>query len=179
MRMVFNFKMSLEDYHQMMVSRTFGNSWIRRIILLVVWLVFTGLIVLDLTGVIELTRIVHVCALLVAVSFPAAVITMEINVSKYKDAYLSGFKAERQIVADEEGLTFCNRSTGESGSNTWGEVTKLEELKDVFVIQLNRREAVILPKRGMGNTKMVDEFREMVKEKIPERFYPLKRSVFR
>lgn len=99
MRMVFNFKMSLEDYHQMMVSRTFGNSWIRRIILLVVWLVFTGLIVLDLTGVIELTRIVHVCALLVAVSFPAAVITMEINVSKYKDAYLSGFKAERQIVA--------------------------------------------------------------------------------
>ena len=37
MRMVFNFKMSLEDYHQMMVSRTFGNSWIRRIILLVVW----------------------------------------------------------------------------------------------------------------------------------------------
>ena len=149
MRMVFNFKMSLEDYHQMMVSRTFGNSWIRRIILLV------------------------------AVSFPAAVITMEINVSKYKDAYLSGFKAERQIVADEEGLTFCNRSTGESGSNPWGEVTKLEELKDVFVIQLNRREAVILPKRGMGNTKKVDQFREMVKEKIPERFYPLKRSVFR
>ena len=179
MRMVFNFKMSLEDYHQMMVSRTFGNSWIRRIILLVVWLVFTGLVVLDLTGVIELTRIVHVCALLVAVSFPAAVITMEINVSKYKDAYLSGFKAERQIVADEEGLTFCNRSTGESGSNPWGEVTKLEELKDVFVIQLNRREAVILPKRGMGNTKKVDQFREMVKEKIPERFYPLKRSVFR
>ena len=179
MRMVFNFKMSLEDYHQMMVSRTFGNSWIRRIILLVVWLVFTGLIVLDLTGVIELTRIVHVCALLVAVSFPAAVITMEINVSKYKDAYLSGFKAERQIVADEEGLTFCNRATGESGSNRWGEVTKLEELKDVFVIQLNRREAVILPKRGMGNTKKVDQFREIVKEKIPERFYPLKRSVFR
>ncbi|MBS6953886.1 MAG: YcxB family protein [Enterocloster asparagiformis] len=179
MRMVFNFKMSLEDYHQMMVSRTFGNSWTRRIILLVVWLVFTGLIILDLTGVVQLTRVVHVCALLVAVSFPAAVITMEINVSKYKDAYLSGFKAERQIVADDEGLTFCNRSTGESGSNTWAEVTKLEELKNVFVIQLNRREAVILPKRGMGNTKKVDQFREMVKEKLPERFYPLKRSVFR
>lgn len=179
MRMVFNFKMSLDDYHQMMVSRTFGNSWTRRIFLLSVWLVFTGLIVLDLTGVIELSRVVHVCALLVAVSFPAAVITMEINVSKYKDAYLSGFKAERQIVADDEGLTFCNRSTGESGSNTWDEVTKLEEMKDVFVIQLNRREAVILPKRGMGNTKKVDQFREMVKDKIPERFYPLKHSVFR
>lgn len=49
----------------------------------------------------------------------------------------------------------------------------------MFVIQLNRREAVILPKRGMGNTKKVDQFREMVKEKIPERFYPLKRFVFR
>lgn len=174
MRMVFNFKMSMDDYHKMMVCRTFGNSWLRRLVLFGTWTVFTILLVCDLTNVLRLSRVVHVCALLVAVSLPAAVITMEINVSKYKEAYLSGFQAERQIVADDEGLTFRNKSTDESGKNAWSEVSKLEELKDSFIIQLNRREAVILPKRGMGDHKKVEQFRELVNEKIPERFYPIK-----
>ncbi len=175
MRMVFNFKMSLEDCHHMMVCRTFGNSVARRVLLVASWAVFTVLIVCDFAGVIRLSRVVHVCALMVAVALPAAVLTMEINVSKYKETYRFGFKAQRQIVADEEGLTFCNKSTDESGSNPWSDVTRLEEMKHVFVIQLNRREAVILPKRGMGNEKRVEQFRDMVNQKIPNRFYPLKK----
>lgn len=177
MRMVFNFKMSLEDYHHMMMCRTFGNSLVRRAVLLGSWAVFTILIVGDFAGVIRLSRVVHVCALMVAVALPAAVLTMEINVSKYKDAYMSGFKAQRQVIADEEGFTFCNKSTDELGTNPWTDVTKLEELKNVFVIQLNRHEAVILPKRGMGNGKKVEQFKELVSQKIPNRFYPLKKSV--
>jgi hypothetical protein len=175
--MVFNFKMSVRDYRQMMVSRTFGNSRLQRALLAAVWLLFTVLLVLDVTNRIELTRVIHVCSLLVAVALPAAVITMEVNVSKYKDAYMGGFKAERQIVADDEGLTFRNSSTDEHGSNPWSEVTKLEELRDVFVIQLNKREAVILPKRGMGNQKKIDQFKELVQGKISDRFYPMKKSV--
>lgn len=177
MRMVFNFKMSLEDYHHMMMCRTFGNSLARRAVLFGSWAVFTVLIVCDFAGVIQLSRVVHVCALMVAVALPAAVLTMEINVSKYKDAYMTGFKAQRQIVADEEGITFCNKSTDESGTNPWTDVTRLEEMKNVFVIQLNRREAVILPKRGMGDGRKVEQFKELVKQKIPNRFYPLKKSV--
>jgi hypothetical protein len=177
--MVFKFKMSIDDYHHMLMCRTFGNSRIRRGLLFISWVVFTVLIICDLTHVLTLSRVVHVCALMVAVAVPAAFVTMEVNVSKYKDAYKEGFKAERQIIADEEGLTFCNRSTDESGSNPWTDVTRLEEMKNVFVIQLNRREAVILPKRGMGNDKKIEMFRDLAKQKIPNRFYPLKERVFR
>lgn len=178
MRMVFNFKMSVDDYRKMLMSKTFGNSLVKRIFLILTWVIFTILLVGDITKVIQITRVVHVCALLVAVSLPAAIITVEINVIKYKDAYMSGFKADRQIIADDEGLTFLNKITKESGTNSWSDVSKLEELKSVFVIQLNRTEAVILPKRSMGNEKKVEKFKELVSEKMPKNFYPLKKSIF-
>ena len=151
MKMVFNFKMSVDDYRKMLFCRTFGNSWLRRGVLFSTWAVFT---------------------------LPSAIITMEINVIKYKEAYLAGFSAERQIIADDGGLTFWNKTTNETGKNTWKEVTRLEELKNVFVIQLNRREAVILPKRGMGTQKRVEQFRELANQQIPDQFYALKRSRF-
>lgn len=178
MRMVFNFKMSVEDYRKMMMCRTFGNSWVKRIFLIGTWVVFTFLLIGDITNVFQISRVVHVCALLVAVSLPAAILTVEVNVIKYKDAYRPGFKADRQIIADDEGLTFLNKITKESGSNSWADVTKLEELKSVFVIQLNRTEAVILPKRSMGNEKKVEQFKDLVSQKMPKYFYPLKKSIF-
>ena len=174
--MVFRFKMSLDDYHKMMLSRTFGNSFVKRIFIFITWIVFLVLLICDLTNVIELTRVVHLCSLLVSVAIPAAFLTMEINVAKYRKAYIEGFSAERQIIADDEGLTFINKTTEQSGKNAWDEVTKLEELKDSFIIQLNRKEAIILPKRGMGNPKKIEQFRELANEKISNRFYPLKKQ---
>lgn len=179
MRLSFRFKMSVSDYRKMMISRTFGDSVLRRVFLVGLWIFFTALFVAERLGAFELSRVVHVCALLVMVALPAAAITMEINIAKYKEAYLAGFKAERQIIADEKGLTFRNCNTNESGENSWAEVTKVEELKDVFMIQLNRREEVILPKRGMGDNRKINEFRELVKKKIAARFYPLRNSFFR
>jgi hypothetical protein len=178
MRMVFNFKMSVDDYRKMMICRTFGSSWVKRIVLFVTWVIFAILLAAELTHKIQLSRVVHVCALLVAVSLPAAVITLEVNVIKYKNAYMSGFKAERQIIADDEGLTFINKMTKESGSNSWADVTKLEELKNVFVIQLNRKDAVILPKWSLGNQEKMEQFKALVNQKIPQCFYPLKNSIF-
>lgn len=179
MRMVFNFRMSIEDYHHMMLCRTFGSSWLRRLLMLGSWVVFAGLLIGEVTHVIELGRVVHICALMVTVALPAAFFTMEIDVSKYRDAYKAGFKAERQIVADHDGLTFCNKTTSESGRNSWSDVTRLEEFKHIFVIHINRHEAVILPKRGMGNGKKVEQFKELVIQMIPERFIPLGKSLFR
>jgi hypothetical protein len=176
MRMMFSFKMSVDDYRKMMISKTYGNSWTRRIILFSTWVLFAILLALDLANKIELSRVVHVCALLVSVSFPAAAITLQINVINYKNAYMNGFKAERAIIVDDEGLTFVNKMSKESRNNAWTDVTRLDELKDVFVIQLNRRDSVILPKRSMENQKM-EEFKKLVNQKIPKYFYPLKNSI--
>ncbi|MDV4149945.1 YcxB family protein [Clostridium sp. AL.422] len=178
MRLKFDFKMSVSDYRKMMISQTYGNSWIRRVILFGTWAVFSTLLLLELINIIQLSRVVHLCALLVFVSIPSAAITLEINIIKYKNAYKNGFGAERTIIADEEGFIFVNKSSKESRKNPWTDVSKLEEHKSVFVIQLNHKDAVILPKRSMQNNKQIEEFKGLVNQKIPKYFYPLKNSIF-
>ncbi|MDD2971600.1 MAG: YcxB family protein [Lachnospiraceae bacterium] len=173
-RLVFKFKMSVQHYRKMMESKTFGNFVPLRILLVLAWILFTVLFVLDVSGRIELTQVVHVCALLVMVAIPAAWLTMEINIFKYSNAYREGFMAERQIAVDKEGFTFTNVTDHMSGNNSWDEISKIEELKDVFLIQINKKEQVILPKKSMGDNRKIGIFKEMVNENIPTHFYPMK-----
>lgn len=176
MNMVFNFKMSVDDYRKMMFYKTFGISVYRRIFIFLVWIIFSILLLCDIAHIFTLTRVVHVCSLLIAVAVPAAFLTTEINIWQYKDAYLAGMKAERQIVINEEGLTFRNKSTDESGFNSWSDVTKMEEMKHMFLIQLGRKEAVILPKRSMGGKMKVQNFIDLVNRNIPDDFYPMDKA---
>ena len=176
MKHVYNFKMTVADYRDMAVCRTFGTAPWRRYFMGAAWAIFAILLVLHFTHIITLSSTVYVCALLVTVIVAAAVITMEINIHKYKEAYKNGFNAERQIVVTEEGFTFRNRGTDEAGSNPWSEISRLEEMPKIFVIQLGAREAVILPKRAMGTQAKVDEFISVVNQYIPDRFHPLKKK---
>ena len=176
MKHVYNFKMTVADYRDMITCKTFGVQPWKRIFMAIVWCVSAIAVLLNFTKVLQLSATVYVCVLLVTVIVAAAVITMEVNIHKYKEAYKNGFNAERQIVMDEEGFTFRNKASDESGFNPWSDVTRLDEMKMVFVIQLNAREAVILPKRAMGTQIKVDEFMAFVNEHIPDRFHPIKKQ---
>lgn len=176
-RLIFKFKMTVWHYRKMMESKTFGNSILLRLLLVLVWVLFTILFILDVTNKIELSQVVHVCALLVMVAVPSAWLTMEINILKYSNAYRDGFQDERKIEVDKNGFTFTNVTSGVSGKNTWDEITKIEELKDVFLIQINKKEQVILPKKSMGDTRKIGIFKNMVNEHIPNRFYSMKKML--
>ena len=165
--------MTVADYRDMMVCKTFGVQAWRRAFMLIVWVASAVALLLDYANILQLNTTMHVCVLTVTVAIVAAVITMEVNIHKYKDAYQNGFNAERQIVMSDEGFTFRNRASEESGFNPWSDVTSLDEMKMVFVIQLNAREAVILPKRAMGTQAKVDEFISVVNAHIPDKFHPV------
>lgn len=175
-RLVFKFDMRVGDYRRMMVAKTFGNSRLGRILLLLVWLFFAALFMAHrVLKVIELSQVIYVCALLVFVAVPAAWLTMEINISKFSEAYAGGMKEKREIIVDSQGLLFQKPETKENEFFKWEDVTRLEELSDLYVIQLHRSRAVILPKRGMGDHKKIEKFIGLAEEKIPNRFYPLKK----
>lgn len=176
-RFVYKFKMTVWHYRKMMESKTFGNSIFLRILLALVWALFTILFVLDVMGRTELSQVVHVCALLVMVAVPSAWLTMEINIYKYSQAYSAGLQAERKIEVDKVGFTFTNVTSGISGQNSWDEIEKIEELKDVFLIQINKKEQVILPKQSMGDNRKIGLFKDLVNENIPDRFHSMKRML--
>ena len=176
MKHVYNFKMTVADYRDMITCKTFGTQTWKRVFLATCWVIFGMILLLDYTNVIQISTTIHVCALLVTVALPATLITMEVNIHKYKEAYQNGFKAERQITVTDEGMIFKNRASDESGFNPWSDISRLDEMKKVFVIQLEAREAVILPKRAMGTQAKVDEFIAVVKEHIPDKFHPMRKE---
>lgn len=173
MKYVYNFKMKGSDYRDYIYCRTFGAQAWRRYFILITWIVSAIALFLDYANVITLNQTVHMCVLMVAVIVAMAAITAEINIYKYNDAYKNGFKADRQIIASEEGFIFRNRASDASGTNSWEDISRIDEMKMVFVIQLEAREAVILPKRAMGTQSKVEEFIALVNQHIPERFYPV------
>ena len=170
---ILDFKIDQDDYRNTMICMTFGIQKWKRVAILVTWCVFAALLVLNITKIIHLSNVVYTCSLLVTVIIAAAFITMEINIYKYKKIYKSGKNIRREIVVEDKGCTFKNRSTEESGFNPWNEISRIQELEKYFVIGVNKNDAIILPKRAFKNDNEIDGFRELVYEKIEGRFMPL------
>ncbi len=172
MKHVYNFKMSVSDYRDVMISKTFGAQTWKRVGMAVIWVIAAAALVLHFTKVLPITSsTIYVCALLVTVILAAAALTMEVNIYRYREAYKNGFNADRQIKVDDTGFTFTNRASGESGHNGWEEISRIDETKEVFVIGLGAREAVILPKRAMGTQANIAQFCKEMEEKIGNRFH--------
>ena len=169
---VLDFKIDEDDYRNTITCMTFGIQKWKRVGILIVWCVFTILLILNIAKVIQLDKIIYTCSLLVTVIIGAAFITMQINIFKYKKTYKSGKNIRRQITADDKGCTFKNRSTEESGFNPWGEISRVQELEKYFIIGVNASDAIILPKRAFKNENEIDGFKDLVSDKINGRFMP-------
>lgn len=172
-KMVFNFKIDEKDYQKSLICMTFGIQKWKRTAILIVWIAAAIAFILNLLKVIHLSSVVYTCALLVFVIVGTAFITTLINIYKYKKTYKKGKNIRRQIVTDDKGITFKNSSTEESGFNEWSEINRIQELEDAFIIGVNARDAIILPKRAMENEDNIEEFIDLVTSKINGRFMGL------
>lgn len=172
-KMVFNFKIEQSDYQKSLICLTFGIQKWKRWTILIVWIFAAMLLLLNVLGMVHLSNVMYTCILLVLVIVGSAFITTCINIYKYKRRYQKGKNISRQIAADEKGLTFKNRSTEESGFHDWTQIQRIQELEDVFIIGVNARDAIILPKRAMKNEKEIERFITLAADKINGRFMGL------
>ena len=169
-RLVFNFKIEQSDYAKSMMCMTFGIQKWKRTIVLAVWIFSLILLLLSLTGVAHLSSTVYACVLLVVVIVGTAYISVMVSIAKYKKVYLKGRNIKRQIVVDDKGITFKNRSTEESGFNSWAEISRIQETDEQFVIGVNARDAVMLPKRAFLTEQDMEDFRSLGREHLRGRF---------
>ena len=169
-RLVFDFKLEPKDFTESIVDVTFGIHRWKRYVIAVVWVIFATLLVLHLTHVITLTNVMYSCALLVTVVVGAAFITMIIGIIQYRGKYKKGINLKRRIIVDDEGFTFKNQSTEVSGSNPWADVMQIRELNDFYIIGVNQRDTVILPKRAILTAKDKERFDALCEEKLRNRF---------
>lgn len=169
-RLVFNFKIEQSDYSDSVMCMTFGIQKWKRYLILFTWIICLSLFVLSMAKVITISPTVYACALLVVVIVGTAFLSVQINIFKYRKVYQKGRNIKRQIVVDDKGITFKNRSTEESGFNSWEEISRIQETEDQFIIGVNARDAVMLPKRAFLIEKDLDDFREIASAHIRARF---------
>lgn len=169
-QLVFDFKLEPKDYTESIIDVTFGVQRWKRYVIGIAWVFFTILFILHKFKVITLTNIMYSCSLLVMVIVGAAFATMVIGIFQYRRKYKTGLNLKRRIVVDNEGFTFKNRSTEESGFNPWSDVVQIRELNDFYIIGINQRDTVILPKRAILTAKDKERFDTLCEEKLKHRF---------
>ena len=172
-RFVFDFDLEPADYRETITAISFGIQRWKRIAIFSVWLLMTTLFVLNYFRVIRISQVVYTCSLMVMVIVAGAFLTMQIGILKYKKEFKNGKNIKRRIIVDDTGFTFKNRSSEKSGSNPWEDITQVKELEHHYMIGVNQRDAVILPKRAILTEKERDEFEDLVREKIGNRFFEL------
>lgn len=169
-RLVFNFKIEQSDYSDSVMCMTFGIQKWKRILIMCTWVICLAVFMLSMAKVITISATVYACCLLVVVIVGTAFLSVQINIFKYRKIYQKGRNIKRQIVVDDKGITFKNKSTEESGFNSWEEINRIQETEDQFIIGVNARDAVMLPKRAFLIEKDMDDFREMSRKHILGRF---------
>ena len=98
---------------------------------------------------------------------------MQIAIYNYKGKYKTGINLKRQITVDHTDLTFKNRSTEESGPNGWDDVARVKELENYFLIGVNARDAIIIPKRSILTSRDYNALVDLFEKNLGNRFYKL------
>ena len=115
----------------------------------------------------------YTCFSLVTVIVGAAWISMQIAIYNYKGKYKTGINLKRQITVDHTDLTFKNRSTEESVHNGWDDVARVKELENYFLIGVNARDAIIIPKRSILTNRDYNTLVDLFEKNLGNRFYKL------
>lgn len=172
-RLVFDFNLEPADYRETITAITFGIQRWKRIAIFSTWLVLTTLFVLNYFKVIRLSTVMYTCCLMVMVIVAAAFVSMQIGIQKYRKEFKKGKNLKRRVIVDDTGFIFKNRSSEATGTNPWEDITQIKELENHYMIGVNQRDAVILPKRAVLTEKQGEEFEDLVREKIGNRFFEI------
>ena len=98
---------------------------------------------------------------------------MQIAIHDYKNKYKAENNFKRQISIDENGFTFKNSSTKESGHNGWDDIARVKELEDYFLVGVNARDAVVIPKRAIRTEREYGILIDLLEGNLNGRFYKL------
>ena len=86
-KMVFDFKIDLDDYRESVMCVTFGAQRWKRIALTVTWVVATITFILAALKVIIISAPIYTCCLMVMVAVGGVWVSAMISIFRYKDVY--------------------------------------------------------------------------------------------
>lgn len=150
----FEYKLTPADYRQMTYFNSFKLKRFQGVAVCTIWCACIVLLLLDLFNVLELTRITHICCLVVSVCVPVLVASLEISINRFK-TYSCGKDAPlRKMILSDEGVRYAGGGEQESHLDRWQELLRVFELKDIFVFYKDARHTTILPKSAIDEAAL-------------------------
>lgn len=127
-----------------MYFNTFSRHPKQPIIVGVVWVVSLIALGLERFQVIELTRMIMFCALMVSLAIPALVISIEISVHLYANRV--GHNAYRTMIVTDSGLRYLDRNGNLVGVDDWKKIDHVYLVHGMILIyrDLARMSAIAL-----------------------------------
>ncbi len=166
---VFQFKIKAEDYRKMSYFNTFSQKKLQSILVVFFWIAAVSLLLLDILSIIRSTDIMHLCFIIVTVSVPLLVVSVEMNVNRFKKNEADVADITRTITFEDRGIRFCSESCTKTGFESWDAFRVVYETKSLFLLYKDARSAVLIPKEGEEKTKL-EETRQCLYEKLGKRF---------
>lgn len=142
---VINYTLTLQEYRKMLYFNTFSIRRMQSLIVAVVWLAGATLLALDLFKVIEPTRIMHLCFLMVTVALPMIVVSLEIRIFRSRGA--DTLNKKRVMILNEKGISYRSEGKHETGLDTWDDLLAVYETRSLFLIYKDANNTVPVPKK--------------------------------
>jgi hypothetical protein len=166
---VYEYKLTTDDYRKMSFSSTFSHRRSQNIILFLVWGVSFTALMLELAKVIKMSQPVHICSLMVTVTVPMLLFSVLNNVHKFKVSGRDYRKKTHTVLMDAEKVTYSESDSADSGTDRWDDFEYAFETKDLFLLYRTTNNAVIIPKREVSE-QQVTQTRELMQDKLGKRF---------
>ena len=146
-----HYRISTGIYRKMLYFNAFFSKGLQSFFILCVWVLAALGLMLDLTGIIQATRVTHLCFLLVSVSAPLLVFGIEMKMRT--GASGSFFTKERTVIFGDDGIEYVvdGKKKG-AGHDSWNDVV-IHETKHLLIISQDRH-SIPVPKTAFLEADM-------------------------
>jgi hypothetical protein len=143
----------------------FSRGW-QSCFILLAWALAAVFFALDVAGIIQVTRVMHLCFLLVSVSAPLLVFGIEMKMRTGVPG--SFFTKERTVIFGDDGIDYIvdGKKKG-AGHDSWDAVV-IHETKYLFIISQDRY-GIPVPKTAFSKTD-VDILHQELGNRIGKRY---------
>jgi hypothetical protein len=166
---VYHFKLTVEDYREMSFFSTFSYRKSQNIFLLLAWIASVTAFLLDMTKVITLTQTVHICTLMVTVTLPMLLVSVWMNVRKFKLSQSGHRGKEHTVLLGQDNVQYRESGNSHTGLDKWDDFIYAFETKKLFLLFRTQNNAVLLPKRDVSS-RQIEQTRACLKDKFGVRF---------
>ena len=169
----FEYRLAPGDYRAASYFNNFGLKRFQGAFVVLAWAGSFLALALELAGKAELTRITHICCLVVSVCVPVLVLDVEWKIHAFKRDHCGKNAILRKMIVTEEGIRQSNQGDTESNFLAWKDLLKVFELKSQFLVYRDTRRVTVLPKQAVPAGSL-EPLRELLGEKLGE--YYLRRD---